>query len=83
MLDTFKDADINLPISTKDENSKERLFDEFIIIPDGEYFVYRFNSVSITTINAELRPAKRLKVKINVEDDEGRNFENPARYSIY
>ncbi|MCX7761435.1 MAG: hypothetical protein N2252_01210 [Candidatus Kryptonium sp.] len=82
-LGTFTSGtSIQLPISTKIQNN-HKYFDEFVIIPDGEYFAYRFTSANVTTINAELRTAKRLSLEVKVEDDEGRVYENPARYSIY
>lgn len=72
-----------IPVSTRTSDGKEQFFDEFIIVPAGNYFVYRLSSLSSSTISLELRPARPVKTRLLVEDDEGTAFENPARYSIY
>lgn len=83
-LGTFTSGtNAQIPISTKISDGKEVFFDEFIVIPSGNYFAYKLTSLSNPSVNIELRPAKSFNLKVVVEDDEGTTFENPARYSIY
>lgn len=83
-LGTFRSGDgVQIPIGFKNDSGEEIFFAEFFIVPAGDYFPIRLPSIPSGAANYDLKPARKFIVDLNIIDDEGTRFVNPARYSLY
>jgi hypothetical protein len=81
-LGTFDNGkEILLPIGVY-RDGKILYFSEFYILTPN-YMPAKFTSASADVINLELKPANEYTYSILLKDEDGRIYENPARYSLY